>query len=376
MSGDIMDKHDTSWYRRWLNLIVGNIFALALLLLLIEGAASYLLFAREAMTTVPLAEREHTKYDPVLGWSNIPGVNIPDMYGPGIHLQTNSQGFRNDYDFDESVPAGKIRIICSGDSFTFGYGVDNDQTWCQQLTALDPRLETVNMAQGGYGVDQAYLWYKRDGSKVRHDVQILAFITDDFYRMQRNKFLGYSKPVIEIENGTLVARNTPVPRTSYTFSFFTSKIDSFNKLRTVEFINKAIRIFESSPDNASQQVAGKRNEETRDILLKLFESLSNTNKERNSKLVLVYLPTKYELNSTSIEDWMNFIEHAARTHDIPFINIMSEFQSMPREDAVKLFIPSGKLKYPGAAGHLNDRGNEMVSEMIYKELRTTLPAPQ
>lgn len=214
-----MDKNTSSRNQGWLRLIIGNIFALALLLLVVEGVASYLLFARDAMTTVPLAERQHTQYDPDLGWANMPNVNIQDMYGPGISLSTNSQGFRSDHDFDDSVPMGKFRIICSGDSFTLGYGVDNEHTWCQQLIALDTRLETVNMAQGGYGVDQAYLWYKRDGSSVKHDIQILAFITDDFYRMQRKKFLGYSKPVIKIENGTLVVKNTPVPRVSYIFSF-------------------------------------------------------------------------------------------------------------------------------------------------------------
>lgn len=371
-----MDKNISSRHRGWLRLIIGNIFALLLLLLVIEGAASYLLFARDAMTTVPMAERQHTQYDPGLGWANIPNVNIQDMYGPGISLRTNSQGFRSEHDFDESVPMGKFRIICSGDSFTLGYGVDNENTWCQQLITLDPRLETVNMAQGGYGVDQAYLWYKRDGSAVKHDIQILAFITDDFYRMQRSNFLGYSKPVITIEDGTLVVRNTPVPRTSYIFSSITSKIESIKKLRTVEFINKTIQKLNFTPDITPQQETRNRNEDTRDILLKLFKSLDNINKERNSKLVLVYLPTKYELKDVSPEEWVNFIEQAAQTLHIPLINIMSKFQSMHYEDASKLFISYGKLKYPGAAGHLNDMGNEIVAKMIYEELGTWLPSSQ
>ena len=62
--------------------------------------------------------------------------------------------------------------------------------------SLDPRLETLNMGQGGYGVDQAYLWYKRDAAKFEHQVHLLAFITDDFVRMQSDRFRGYGKPVI------------------------------------------------------------------------------------------------------------------------------------------------------------------------------------
>ena len=97
-----------------------------------------MLLARDIMTDASIAERRHTKYDPDLGWVNGPNIHIPNMYGPGVYLKTNSQGFRNNYDFDTAVPNGKYRIICSGDSFTLGYGVDNDHTWCQLLTVTRP----------------------------------------------------------------------------------------------------------------------------------------------------------------------------------------------------------------------------------------------
>jgi hypothetical protein len=54
-----------------------------------------MLSVRDIMATYPVAERLHTKYDSVLGWVNEKNVDIKDMYGPGIYLRTNSQGFRN-----------------------------------------------------------------------------------------------------------------------------------------------------------------------------------------------------------------------------------------------------------------------------------------
>src|SRR5262249_673910 len=175
----------------FLGLVSINIFVLVSLLIAIEGLASYGLLLRDVMTTNPLAERRHTKYDADLGWVNEPNVYIRDMYGSGVYFQTNAQGFRNNHDITSSVPDGKARVICSGDSFTLGYGVDNDHTWCELLSVIDPQLETVNMGQGGYGVDQAYLWYKRDARKIEHQFQILAFITDDFYRVLSDSFSGY-----------------------------------------------------------------------------------------------------------------------------------------------------------------------------------------
>jgi len=105
---------------RYVYVLVGNVLVLALILILTEGLASYILAARAMMGVSALAERKHTKYDPDLGWVNKPNVYLPDMYGPGVYLQTNSQGFRNNNAIDIAVPSGKFRLICSGDSFTLG----------------------------------------------------------------------------------------------------------------------------------------------------------------------------------------------------------------------------------------------------------------
>src|SRR5262244_1013414 len=218
-------------------LIIGNIAIRGLFLILIEGLASYGLLVYDLVRLRSVSERRHTKYDPDLGWVNEPDVYIPDMYGPGVYLRTNAQGFRNNHDITTAVPDGKARIICSGDSFTLGFGVDNAHTWCELLSSLEPRLETVNMGQGGYGVDQAYLWYKRDGAKFNHHVHLLAFITGDFSRMKYDSFLGYGKPVLDIENGMLVVKNVPVPRRNYYFPW----IQHLRQLHTVEFLNRVSR---------------------------------------------------------------------------------------------------------------------------------------
>ncbi len=97
----------------------------------------------------PVAERVHTDYDEELGWVNRPSVQIKDLYGPGRTLTINAQGFRATRDYPVEVPEGKVRILASGDSFTLGYGVGDADTWCAALERTDPRLEIVNMGQGG-----------------------------------------------------------------------------------------------------------------------------------------------------------------------------------------------------------------------------------
>jgi len=346
-------------------LIACNIAILGLLLVIIEGLASYTLLIRDLIKAQPVAEQRHTRYDPDLGWVNKASLDIPDMYGRGVYLRTNAQGFRNDHDIATAVPSGRARLICSGDSFTFGYGVDNAHTWCEQLSLLEPRLETVNMGQGGYGVDQAYLWYKRDAVKIKHQVQILAFITNDFDRMQSDSFSGYPKPVADVENGALVFKNVPVPRLVY---WNPQNASIIRQLRIVDFFNRGLEKLRDALTDSNQVTAIERNGKPREVLRKLLEDLKRINEQRSSKLVLVYLPTDYEVRGNGPREWTEFLEEESRSLGIPFINLFSEFRSLPESEMVKLFIPKGQVRYRGAEGHFNEAGNELVARAIYSRL--------
>src|SRR5713226_224687 len=274
----------------------GVILTTCLLLVGIEGLASYTLVARNVIETKSLSTRRYTKYDANLGWVNEPNVFLPDMYGPGIYLRTNAQQFRANHDTTTVVQEGKIRIVCSGDSFTEGYGVDNDHAWCERLSTLNPKLETVNMGQDGYGADQAYLWYKQGGAKIEHQIHLFAFITDDFYRMLNDTFWDYAKPRLEIENGVLVARNVPVPRRSYYFPWITQNVGNLKNLRTVQLLDRLLRKIKPTPKVAPQLSQKERDEKARQLLRTIFADLKRLNEQCSSKLVLVYLPTIWELN--------------------------------------------------------------------------------
>lgn len=190
-------------------LIAAPIGALALL----EGLASLLLAGRDfaGWRDRPMAEARHSRYDEELGWVSRPNVAAPDMYGADRALHTNSRGFRGRAETGDDPPSGRRRAICSGNSFTLGYGVGDEETWCALLGKALPDFETVNMGQGGYGFDQAYLWYRREGLQLRHDVHIFAYITDDLRRMRQRRFDGYGKPVLKLRGDSLVVTNVPAP---------------------------------------------------------------------------------------------------------------------------------------------------------------------
>src|SRR5262249_14698128 len=130
---------------KMMRVLGGNLLILALLLTAGEGLASLLLLVRDLLAPAVRSDPPYIVYDAELGWVNTPASDFPDVDGPGVSVRTNAQGFRITQAPGPPVPDrvldGRIRLLCSGDSFTFGYSVANEHTWCQQLAAFDPRLE-------------------------------------------------------------------------------------------------------------------------------------------------------------------------------------------------------------------------------------------
>lgn len=345
-----------------LGLVLFVAFASVALFLIVEGIASVVLSVREAGPARAIAERRHTEYDKDLGWINLPNVFEENMYGPGKHLRTNSQRFRNNIDFTVQVPAGKIRVIAAGDSFTLGFGVDNDHTWSQRLARSDERLEVINMGQGGYGIDQAYLWYKRDGAKLDHDILILAFITEDFRRMRSDSFAGYGKPVLAIENGALVTKNQPVPKHQPQPSSprMTAIRNTIAGLRSVRLLRALFR-------GRALPVS----EETGGVVAKIVDDIKATARAKNAIPVLVYLPTEWDYDGNSAEPWRRRMAQVAGAKDVLFFDLIEDFRRLPAAEIKRLFIGEGVVDYAGAAGHYSEKGNDVLAGLIRERFMVT-----
>jgi len=291
---------------------------------------------------------------------NVENVTIENLYGEGLHLRTNSQGFRANQDYDVSPPPGNLRIICSGDSFTLGYGVDNDHTWCQLLAGSDERFETVNLGQGGYGIDQAYLWYKRDGTRLQHDVHLFSFITADFWRMRNRTFHGYDKPFLEVRDGELVVDNVPVPRTAFYAPWLARNIQLVNRLRTVQLLRSLL------PSDSDSELPSEA--KTRQVLAKVIEELAHLNRSKESLLVVVLLPTQADYASNGSRGLRRFLSQELNRQQIPFFDLIRDLRELPLGEVEDLFIQEGSGAHEAAGGHYSVRGNEYIARVLHDRL--------
>lgn len=345
-----------------------------LLFILLEGASSALLLVWRLGTAVEQRsgmDWRHTRHDEELGWAHQPNIEIENLYGPGLDFSTNSQGFRNSEDFQVDEPAGKVRVICSGDSFTLGYGVGDGDSWCAQLGAIGPRLETVNMGQVAYGVGQAYLWYMRDGRPLDHSVHILAVISVDFERMMRDAFLGVAKPRLVVEDDTIVVTNVPVRRPSRRLSRAEAE-EQVNDLRLVETGRAILRRLparDASKDQAAGESISMPDSASVELVGKILDSLMAVNDAKGSTFVLAYIPVRSDLTRGGVREgsarWLRFLGEEARTRGFVLVNLIDEFARRSPGEIESMYIPN---EAGVGRAHLSTHGNRIVAEEIHRRL--------
>ena len=132
--------------------------------------------------------------DPLLLWRLKP--NLHGAYWDFTVVSTNAQSFRADYPIG-AKPSGTFRIVCLGDSVTFGYRVppvwperphDYNPEWQPFPVLLEKELRKANpnrsievfpMAVPGYTSHQGLAWLRRDIDYLQPDVVIASFGWND-----------------------------------------------------------------------------------------------------------------------------------------------------------------------------------------------------
>ena len=348
---------------------------LLLSLIVIEGVSSILYVVLTEFgpggTTATLSGPS-MRFDSELGWTIVPCFHETSYFAPGVPLRIDAMGFRGSHEVATNVPPGRLRILCSGDSFTFGEGVGDDQTWCRKLESGDPRFETVNAGVSGYGVDQMYLAYLRRGLQMSYDVQLLAFIPDDLRRMQLTSLGGYEKPILRIKDDRLESLNVPLREHSSITRWLSRKPNPLRQFRLLAMLGNLADWIVTSRSSGG---INEPTESQRAIVHKVIASLQAFNEHKKTLLVLICLPTRaeYAYGEPSLP-WRNLVAKISSEQGIPFIDLVDDFNQLPVTMRDGMFIwPESVHYFADAPGHYNDQGNEYVAGMIFKKL-STIPA--
>lgn len=123
--------------------------------------------------------------DPIRFWKLRPNLSQPSDRGQWWSGRwSNSLGFRND-EFAINRPAGVVRLMCFGDSTTFGLGSDLPHCWPSLLQARlrhligHESLEVINAGVPGYSSHQGLRAIQSELPRLKPDIVLATFGTND-----------------------------------------------------------------------------------------------------------------------------------------------------------------------------------------------------
>ena len=294
--------------------------------------------------------------DKFAGWKNAPNIN-KEVKNHGS-IRTNAQGMRNDEDFPLTSSTGRPRLMILGDSYSFGHGVSNEQTYAYQLAELMPDWDVINLAVSATGTDQNYIMYEQYGEKFSPDIVLLGFYLLDFNR-NTFSFRDYAKPMyVPREDGSLKLTHSPVLSPKELLDEYQSgrrQIGGWHYSYAVAAFQKVL----------TTHVKRGRTEGSlpRRTLTGIMEKYNQRVRSNGATPVWVIFPIRdiLEKDESKYEVIGEFAEAEARRMGMLVLNLDSVFRDyLESHPEVKTLWRPREI-----GGHLSEEGNKVTARAIY-----------
>jgi hypothetical protein len=136
--------------------------------------------------------------NPQLGEIPVPGQRGERRF-PGVftfRYSNNSLGWRGRREYREAKQTD-YRVLFLGDSFTYGTGVNDDQTFAalveKALGREHPSVEVMNAGCPGKGTDYELKLFQTLGRKYHPDLTVLCFFSNDFQDNEAGEYYTIGK---------------------------------------------------------------------------------------------------------------------------------------------------------------------------------------
>jgi lysophospholipase L1-like esterase len=295
------------------------------------------------------------------------------IYGKAYELRTNNKGLR---DFREyGYQKGEAnRIVILGDSFAFGNGVDLDESYPENLRNLfGEEVEIINLGVPGYGINNQYLSFIKEGIKYDPDIILIGYIVNDWNIHQvllneKNEYVIDGNHSAFINDVGLMTSEAIGLRSmhlsllynfrSYSF-FYTNFRSVLSKIIDKYWTNVGVPAYFSNSDSHEYRVAYNG-----------YYSILKMLKEHTSGKIVIFIgPTlddlfsseeiqesyniNYEVNAGQTKD---SVEEIAKLLDIEVIRVESSDPSI----------------YLEVDGHWNSKGNKLMADKLHERLKNFL----
>jgi hypothetical protein len=138
---------------------------------------------------------EIVEFDSVLGWKPKANLDTYCSFPAGVfHVRTDARGWRGKAKFEDS------NIVVIGDSFAFGFGVDDRYAFFSQT---DSRLRIKAIGAPGYNMVQEVLWMDQLRPHLKGKLVVwLICVSNDLYDNVLPNLQQYRTPFVRETNGS------------------------------------------------------------------------------------------------------------------------------------------------------------------------------
>jgi len=260
-------------------------------------------------------------------------------------IRINGKGTRGK-DFELQKPTGVIRILSLGDSKTFGWGLEESETYSSlleeilQKTAGDNRrVEVINAGVNGWSYAQMFLYLRDIGLQYNPDIVIVA---------DANKWTQFSEDSSEEYRKAMMRKVwlKNLLRRSALYDYVVEK-----KLQ-VAYYKYRTRFMPVEP---TEDAAGEGQQKPIDLFKEQISNMLSLIKQRDARGLLIYIPRKRDLRSPE--------NH--RTDILQVKKELSDVFRVPLVDMTGIFADAQRdLYFSGDGIHPTTEGNRLIAEAL------------
>lgn len=301
-------------------------------------------------------------------------------------LKFNSKGLR-DGETDYAKPENTTRIIMIGDSYIIAKEVPVEKRASEKLESKlnnfskNANFEVINMGYGGFGPTSETILLEKEGSKYNPDIVIFAiFVGNDVSKIDFGIAGSVPKELFEkhssLENVELKVTGTQklkhfAFRNYFTLTYFRLLKKRVESLDTQNALTDAY--YSDITNVLNKQWSGDTNEKFAKLDA-IIRHLDRYSKENKIKLLVVLLPMREQVDRRKFDEFLNKTRISKSDLDTTKIQKMLLNITQKNNIAVLDLLPEFSKRninntfFFEIDGHWNEKGHELVADLIYKEL--------
>ena len=278
-------------------------------------------------------------------WVRWPGPFAPnqdfvDRFRPRLphRIHINSLGFRG-REFQAAKPRGTLRILCLGDSYTFGDYVTTEETFPASLEkklrqeAPGRTIEVINGGVNGYTITDEASFAEEKGFALSPDLIIVGFVLNDLADLTRRVSSRENQRVQarEMIESPLAPVKQVLRRTATYNLLFVLKAAVLARMKLDPTIQDVpIRHLLDPPFDA-------RTEDLFELYRKELLRLQDMSREHGCRLALVLFPFYEQVVGGASSEAQTRLTKMATDAGIPVIDLLPAFRR-PGARAGRLFL--------------------------------------